>query len=74
MNRLNRSPAYRELFGDVFPEVETGGPISFDMFGAAIADFEFSLTFADAPIDRFARGERGALTDDQKQGALRGLP
>lgn len=44
------------------------------MFGAAIADFEFSLTFADAPIDRFARGERGALTDDQKQGALRGLP
>ena len=33
-------------------------PITFDMFAAAIAEFEFSLTFANAPIDRFARGER----------------
>jgi cytochrome c peroxidase len=40
------------------------------MFGRAIAEFEFSLTFANAPVDRFARGERGALTSDQKRGAL----
>ena len=70
LNRLNSSPAYRKLFGKVFPEVKAGGPITFDMFGKAIAEFEFTLTFANAPIDRFARGERNALTEDEKRGAL----
>ena len=70
LNRLNGSPAYRKLFGKVFPEVKAGGPITFDMFGKAIAEFEFTLTFANAPIDRFARGERNALTEDEKRGAL----
>jgi cytochrome c peroxidase len=40
------------------------------MFGRAIAEFEFTLVFADAPIDRFARGLRNAMTDSQKRGAL----
>jgi cytochrome c peroxidase len=40
------------------------------MFGKAIAEFEFTLTFATAPIDRFARGERAALREDEKRGAL----
>jgi len=70
LNRLNRSPAYRRLFGESFAEVKAGAPITFDMFGKAIAEFEFTLTFANAPIDRFARGERGALTEDEKRGAL----
>jgi cytochrome c peroxidase len=70
LSRLNSSAPYRALFGAVFPDVKAGAPISFDMFGKAIAEFEFTLTFANAPIDRFARGERGALTDEQKQGAL----
>jgi cytochrome c peroxidase len=70
LSRLNGSPAYRKLFGDNFPEVKAGAPITFDMFGKAIAEFEFILTFANAPIDRFARGERGALTEDEKRGAL----
>jgi cytochrome c peroxidase len=70
LNRLNSSPAYRKLFGKVFPEVKADGPITFDMFGLAIAEFEFSLTFANAPIDQFARGQRNALTNDAKQGAL----
>src|SRR5262245_33103285 len=70
LSRLNHSPAYRKLFGDSFAEVEAGAPITFDMFGKAIAEFEFTLTFANAPIDRFARGERNALTEDEKRGAL----
>src|SRR4029078_8940455 len=45
-------------------------PISFDMFARAIAEFEFSLTFANAPIDRFARGQHDALTDPEKRGAF----
>ncbi len=40
------------------------------MFCKAIAEFEFSLIFADAPLDRFARGNSNAMTDPQKRGAL----
>ena len=70
VNRLNGIPAYRRSFGRVFPEVRAGAPITFDMFGLAIAEFEFTLTFANAPIDRYARGQRNALTEDEKRGAL----
>jgi cytochrome c peroxidase len=70
LRRLNSSVEYRRLFGRVSPAVRGGAPITFDMFGAAIAEFEFSLTFADAPIDRYARGDLDALTDEEKRGAL----
>lgn len=70
LNRLSDVTAYRKLFGQVFPSVNTGAPLTFDMFGLAIAEFEFSLTFADAPIDRFARGDASALTLQEKKGAL----
>jgi cytochrome c peroxidase len=67
---LNSSAAYRSEFGRLFPAVTAGGSIDFAMLGQAIAEFEFTLTFADAPIDRFARGETSAMTDAQKRGAL----
>lgn len=70
LRRLNAIRRYRTLFGQVFPEVRSGSPITFRHVGAAIAEFTFTLTFADAPIDQYARGDRGALTADQKQGAL----
>ena len=70
LRRINAVPEYRKRFGKIFPSVRDGGPITFDMFGLAIAEFEFSLVFADAPIDEFARGQKNALTDDQKRGAL----
>lgn len=70
LRRIDNVPEYRKLFGKIFPAVRDGGPISFDMFGLAISEFEFSLVFADAPIDQFARGQVNALTDDQKRGAL----
>ena len=68
--RFNASTAYRKRFAASFPEVQAGWPIDFSMFGRAIAEFEFTLVFADAPIDRFARGERTALTLQEKNGAL----
>jgi len=40
------------------------------MVGKAIAEFEFTLVFANAPLDRFARGDVGAMTAAQKRGAL----
>src|SRR5262249_3966996 len=67
---LNASPAYRQLFGEVFPEVKAGAPIDFFMFGKAIAEFEFTQVYADAPIDKFARGDRSAMTASEKRGAL----
>jgi cytochrome c peroxidase len=70
LRRINNVPEYRKQFGKIFPAVRDGGPITFDMFGLAIAEFEFSLIFADAPIDQFARGQKNALTDEQKRGAL----
>jgi cytochrome c peroxidase len=68
--RLNASSEYRAEFGALFPSVQAGGPIDFTMFGRAIAEFEFTLVFADAPLDRFARGERRAMTASEKRGAL----
>jgi len=70
LERLNATPEYRKRFGRVFAEVHAGAPIDFSMVGRAIAEFEFTLVLANAPIDRFARGERDAMTDSQKRGAL----
>ncbi|HSK05440.1 MAG TPA: cytochrome c peroxidase [Kofleriaceae bacterium] len=68
--RLNSSPAYRAKFGELFPSVAAGGPIEVVMFAQAVSEFEFTLTFAKAPIDRFAAGDWSAMTREQKQGAL----
>jgi cytochrome c peroxidase len=70
LKRLNATPAYRELFGPLFPAVRAGAPIDFTMFGRAIAEFEFTLVRANAPIDRYARGELNALSESEKRGAL----
>jgi cytochrome c peroxidase len=69
--KLKRVDEYVRRFADIFNDGNTAGfAITFPMAGRAIAEFENSLTFADAPIDRFARGERDAMTPRQKRGAL----
>jgi cytochrome c peroxidase len=70
LKRLNAIPAYRELFKALFPQVAAGKPIDFVMFGEAIAEFEFTLIFANAPVDRFVRGDDRALSQSQKRGAF----
>lgn len=70
LRRLNADGKYRQLFAQVFPHVKAGGPIVFDDFARAIAEFEFTLVFANAPIDRYARGIDNAMTDSEKRGAL----
>ena len=67
---LNANATYRTLFGRLFPAVARGGPIDFFMFGKAIAEFEFTLVFANAPVDQFARGDHDALSTSEKRGAL----
>lgn len=70
LRRLNAVAEYRRRFGQVFPDVRAGGPITFEHFGHAVAEFQFTLVFADAPLDRYARGHAHALSDGQKRGAV----
>jgi len=69
LRRLEVS-AYRQLFGHVFPEIRDGAPITFEHLGRALAEFEFTQVYADAPIDRYARGITNALSDAEKSGAV----
>ncbi|HEX8119504.1 MAG TPA: cytochrome c peroxidase, partial [Pyrinomonadaceae bacterium] len=68
--RLNQSEEYRKLFGQIFPAVKAGAPLTYEMLARAVAEFEFTLVFADAPLDRFARGQKNAMSNDEKRGAL----
>jgi cytochrome c peroxidase len=70
LRRLNESSNYRRLFAGVFPRVRSGAPITYDNFARAIAEFEFTQVYTDAPIDRYARGEVNALTQSQKRGGV----
>jgi cytochrome c peroxidase len=70
VRRLNASENYRQLFARVSAAVKAGGAITYDDFARAIAEFEFTQVYADAPIDRYARGELNALTQSQKLGAV----
>ena len=70
--RLNSTPEYLEKFGMVFNggvRLPPGG-ITINMRRVAIAEFETTLTAANAPLDRFARGDKHAMTPNQKRGAL----
>jgi cytochrome c peroxidase len=68
--RLNAIPAYTAKFAELFPEVKSGKAIDYSMVARAIAEYEFILHGANAPIDHYARGENDALTMQQKRGAL----
>jgi cytochrome c peroxidase len=70
LRRLNDNANYRHRFARSFSHVKDGAPITFEDFGRAIAEFEFTLVFANAPIDRYARGAHNALTAAEKQGAV----
>ena len=70
VRRLNANEEYRRRFARVFPEIRAGSEITFDHVARAIAEFEFTQTYADAPVDRYARGVRNALTETQKLGAV----
>jgi cytochrome c peroxidase len=70
VRRVAAVQEYMSRFGAVLPSVKATGSLAYDDIAAAIAEFTFSLTFANAPVDRYARGETGALTESQKRGAM----
>jgi len=63
--RLNSIPEYRRLFGESF---RTPGAITAEQLARALAAFQRSLTAADAPFDRYTRGETQAMTAAQLRG------
>ena len=69
LDRFNANGEYVTRFGRIYPEAR-GGEITFAMIGAALAEFQMANTYANAPLDRFARGHRQALTKSQQRGAL----
>ena len=70
LDRLNARTEYVNRFTSVFPSVATDG-IDFTMVAAALAEFQFNQTAADAPLDQYARGtDNSLLTTAEKRGAL----
>ena len=71
--RLNAMPGYLEKFGTGVQRRQRHcrpGGSRISMRRLAIAEFQTMLTAANAPLDRFARGEADAMTPGQKRGAL----
>lgn len=63
--RLRSIPGYQPLFAEAFGGAD---PVSADNAVKAIAAFERSLVSGEAPYDRFARGDRAALSEQQVRG------
>jgi cytochrome c peroxidase len=70
MTRLLAIPGYVELFHAAYPNVPTD-ELGFQHAANAMAAYEIAVfTFEDAPFDRYIQGDKSALSDDAKQGAL----
>lgn len=70
MARLLEIPRYRELFAAAYPDLELE-QLGFEHAANAIAAFEIeAFTLKKSPFDRYLAGEKDALSDDAKRGAL----
>ncbi|HMB70643.1 MAG TPA: cytochrome-c peroxidase, partial [bacterium] len=66
VSRVADIPAYREAFGDAFPgEAE---PVNRLNAALAIAAFERTLLASRSPFQAWLRGDRGAMTEREKEG------
>jgi len=63
MAAVNTDPAYAELFRKAY-----GRDPNYEDLGRAIANFERTLIFLDAPFDRFAAGDTKALSPAAQRG------
>jgi cytochrome c peroxidase len=60
---LKEVPEYVEAFQNVF-----GGEVTRERVGMALAAFQKTIISKDSPLDRYLKGEEGALTAVQKEG------
>jgi cytochrome c peroxidase len=63
---LKSIPRYVQLFGKAFPKAKE--QVTFDHMAMAIEAFEATLTTPNAPFDRWLKGEKSALNDQQRNG------
>ena len=63
MAAIAKDPEYAKMFQAAYGRAPTFGDV-----GRAIAAFERTLVFLDAPFDRFLAGDLGAIDDDAKAG------
>jgi cytochrome c peroxidase len=65
VSRLRAIPEYEQLFSRTF-----GGssPVNERNLGRALAAFQRTLVAANAPFDRYMRGEKSALNDEELRG------
>lgn len=68
VSEINQIEPYRRLFSNIYPAVKSGNEIDFSMIGDALSEFQISQTYANAPIDRFAKGDMSALTPSEIRG------
>lgn len=70
MKRLLRIPGYVELFRAAYPNLPPED-LGFQHAANAIAAYETAVfTFEDSPFDRYLRGDKTALSEEAKLGAL----
>jgi len=68
--RLTAILGYVELFNAAYPDVPTD-QLGFQHAANAIAAYEISaFTFEDSPYDRYIQGDKTALSEEAKQGAI----
>ena len=70
LSEINQIEGYRSAFGAIYPSVKSGNAIEFWMIGEVLAEFQIAQTYANAPIDKFAKGELSALSPEAKKGAI----
>jgi cytochrome c peroxidase len=65
VKKLEAVAEYRDGFAAAY-----GRPVNYDDLGRAIAAFERTLVFLDAPFDRHLAGDAKALSEDAKKGLV----
>lgn len=64
------NPSYKEMFDQVYPELDIRDRYSIKNVGLAIAAYERTLLSNQAPFQRWLRGDELALSDIEKEGAI----
>lgn len=64
------NPAYDLLFSQAFPGLSPEETVTREHAGLAIAAYERTLLPNQAPFQRWLRGDRGAMTQSEKEGAI----
>ena len=64
--RLKEFEVYQDLFAAAYPG--DNDPIRAENVALAISSFERTLNTPNSPLDRFLRGDRGAMTEQQVSG------